>query len=195
MCAVAKLLCVAARGLYGKAVVDYLMVVLDALFDFVRYLDSDNGAKMRARVQADLEKWCDTHQEGIVVVAHSLGSLIAHDVLHKMAREGSSDRIKALVTIGSPIQWAFDLRKVDEKQEKDWISLGKIPWYNFYYREDPVAIDGEIDSNVFVDVKNTRLELPEKFVKLQTSWKAHCAYWEDESFADRVRAIIESNQL
>ena len=193
-CFAAKVACFALKERYGEALVDYSMAVLDALFDFVRYLDSDNGKKMRSRVRNDIERICKSHKEGVVVLAHSLGSLIAHDVLHEMTSgSASGNSIKAFITIGSPIQWAFELRDVDDKQEKDWFSIGEVPWFNFFYSEDPVAIDGPIDVKIFSGVENICLDLPEELRKLQTSWKAHCAYWEDAAFAERIRSIIGLN--
>ena len=194
-CLAAKIVCWFLKEQYGRVLVDYSMAVLDALFDFVRYLDSDNGRKMRAHVRKDIEACCKSHREGVVVVAHSLGSLIAHDALYEMVRESVSDNIRAFITIGSPIQWAFELREVDGKQEKDWRSLGEIPWFNFYYSEDPVSIDGPIKEEFFNNVQNERLDLPEEFRKLQTSWKAHCAYWKDVAFAAKVRSIIGLNDI
>ena len=189
-CLAAKVVYWFLKKQYKRVLVDYSMIVLDALFDFVRYLDSDNGCKIRAHVRKDIEDCCKSHREGVVVVAHSLGSLIAHDVLHEMTQDNPVPNVKAFITIGSPIQWAFELRNVDNKQEKDWISLGDIPWFNYYYQEDPVSIDGPIDEAIFKGVVNTRLNLPEKFSKLHTSWKAHCAYWEDAFFADKVRSML-----
>lgn len=189
-CGAAKLACWLLKEQYGRNLVDYSMAVLDALFDFIRYLDSDSGKKMRAHVRKDIEECCKSHSDGVVVVAHSLGSLIAHDVLYEMVRDSAADKIKALITIGSPIQWAFELRKVDGKQEQNWISIGDIPWFNFYYAEDPVAIDGPIDERIFKGVENKCLDLPEKFRKLQASWKAHCAYWEDAILAENIRSVM-----
>jgi hypothetical protein len=68
-------------------------------------------AAMRARVQRDLT-WLQTKCDRIVVVAHSQGAAIAHQVLKK-AGSGDKDDLRAFITIGQGITKLQVLRHLE----------------------------------------------------------------------------------
>lgn len=71
----------------------------------------------------------------IVLVGHSLGSVIAADVLTKLPR---ALHIAGMVTVGSPLAQAnFDLGKLDTDLKEPPANLEW--WVNFWSRTDPVA--------------------------------------------------------
>ena len=169
-----------------KHVQKYATMVMDLLLDFVLYLDSEHGKSIREVVRRDIEQAATDHPEGIVVVAHSLGSLIAHDVLHEMKESECLKRIKHFITIGSPIEWSFKLRDVEKKKECDWGKLDGVHWLNMFYAQDPVAAGRKISESRFGEVDNVKLDLPDGVKSILKSYKAHCAYWEDAEVAKRI---------
>lgn len=169
-----------------KYVHKYVTMATDLLLDFVLYLDSEHGKGIREVVRRDIEQAATDHREGIVVVAHSLGSLIAHDVLHEMKESECLKRIKHFITIGSPIEWSFKLRDVEKKKECDWGKIDGVHWLNMFYEQDPVAAGRGISESRFGEVDNVKLDLPDGVKSILKSYKAHCAYWEDDEVAKRI---------
>ncbi|MEW2558532.1 hypothetical protein [Streptomyces griseorubiginosus] len=65
-----------------------------------RYLHHDIGERIRAEVQTEL------HREGPrLVIAHSLGSVIAFDMLTRSDTGPGPDGLSTLITCGSPLAW------------------------------------------------------------------------------------------
>ena len=79
------------------------------LHDSLRYLGNDAGIaeRIRAEVSASIENAFNAGQR-ILLIAHSLGSVIAWDVLWDLSRRRHSPvRIDQLLTIGSPLGLNF----------------------------------------------------------------------------------------
>ncbi|HUF74429.1 MAG TPA: hypothetical protein VMR74_16220 [Gammaproteobacteria bacterium] len=79
------------------------------LEDVRHYLDSKNGVAERIRqlLIDELVRGFDAGDR-ILVIAHSLGSVIAYDSLWHLSREaGRKDRIDVLLTMGSPLATRF----------------------------------------------------------------------------------------
>ena len=85
----------------------------------------------------------------IMVIAHSMGSIIAYDVLRDIGHEpGNTIEIQDLVTIGSPLGLPHVKQKIIEKRTYDdedervrTPSIITNSWTNFSDRKDAVAID------------------------------------------------------
>lgn len=160
--------------------------VLDLGLDFVLYLDSQHGKKIRDRLRQRIVEVSEKRGDGIVLVAHSLGSVIAYDVLAEANLKNGPLPVRQLVTLGSPLAWTLELRKVEEKEECKFESIGDIPWTNIYYKEDYVTRHKELPVEVFHNVKNELLPLPQS----SSSLKSHSAYWEDDAVAQTIRDIL-----
>jgi len=80
-------------------------------------------------------------QERIMVVAHSMGSIVAYDVLRKLGRERPGAVVHHLITIGSPLGLPYVKHKV--QMEKDLVRTPSCVrrWTNFADRGDWVAFD------------------------------------------------------
>ena len=106
--------------------------------DVVRYLYQANWTiPMRRRVYDALS----TAPDPLIVVAHSLGTIIAYDVLTDPVFEGRE--IRLFVTAGSPLGISNVMTRLRDGQ-----GPGSIPgeigsWSNFCDRLDPVAILGQ----------------------------------------------------
>ena len=109
-----------------------------------RYLKNRNGIgkSVRAVLRAELESaW----QAGapVLLIGHSLGSVIAYDTLWELSRErASAQRIDLFVTLGSPLATHFIQRKVRGSREH---GAARYPtnirrWANFTARGDTTAL-------------------------------------------------------
>jgi len=155
-----------ARGLVGKAV-DRLKTHfgMDALADWVLgrvvkdlafYYDEkrnlcnrDQQLEPAAKVLRDeLGKVLQEEKDKeLMLIAHSMGSIIAYDVLRDLGMPGNDSqvRVRELVTIGSPLGLPHvhykirEERKYDPKVRTPSIVTGH--WANFADRRDPVCAD------------------------------------------------------
>ncbi len=77
----------------------------------------------------------------IMIVAHSMGSIVAYDVLRSIGREDPSISIDHFITIGSPLGMPHVKYKII--QENALIRTPSVvkKWTNFADRRDPVSID------------------------------------------------------
>jgi PGAP1-like protein len=92
----------------------------------------------------------------ILLIAHSMGSIIAYDVLTHVLPKS---QIHTFVTIGSPLGMPIVISKIITEQKKKLIKSKKVRtpenvthyWYNFSDLEDKTAIDydlaGDYDEN------------------------------------------------
>jgi hypothetical protein len=80
----------------------------------------------------------------IMLIAHSMGSIIAYDVLRSLGREASPPSIDHFVTIGSPLGMPHVKMKIYE--ENDLVRTPTIVgrWTNFADRRDIVAVDAKL---------------------------------------------------
>ena len=76
-----------------------------------------------------------------MLIAHSMGSIIAYDVLRDLGRELTGMQVDHLVTIGSPLGMPYVLYKI--RQENASIRTPSIVrrWTNLADRRDPIAVD------------------------------------------------------
>lgn len=180
---------VANLGLFTGA--NFVNQALDLGLDFVLYLDSHHGALIRDRLRTRIYEIARTSQDNnVVLVAHSLGSVIAYDVVAEAVLKGDPLPVKALITFGSPLAWTFELREADKKPECKYLSTGDIPWKNFYYPQDYVTLHKELPCERFTGVQNIQLKLP----KNATKATSHCAYWKDEELASCIREFAANVQ-
>jgi len=90
----------------------------------------------------------DNENLEIMLIAHSMGSIIAYDVLRDIGQiKGNKIKIKHFVTIGSPLgiphvkRKILDQRIYKNENEVRTPSIVTDSWTNFADRKDPVAID------------------------------------------------------
>ncbi len=80
----------------------------------------------------------------IMLIAHSMGSIIAYDVLNELSGRINID---TLITIGSPLGVPF----INDKMKHDSVKSLKTPdviekaWYNFADPDDKLAVNFELD--------------------------------------------------
>jgi hypothetical protein len=126
-----------------------LSTAVDYAIDALLYERAAVRAEIKNRVRHIISRHAPC-----VVYAHSLGSVIAVDVLTDFAREGllqgprSGWPVRALVTVGSPL--GIDVPLVPGNAYRDRAPLlarqvvgDRMPWANYIDPDDPVA-DGSL---------------------------------------------------
>ncbi|MEO7547800.1 MAG: S8 family serine peptidase, partial [Ramlibacter sp.] len=98
-------------------------------------------AKIAARLKTEIDK---AGQRPVTIVAHSQGTIIAYEVLSRLAEDAL--RLDALVTIGSPL----GIQEIQDYLEPN--DPLKVPavvkrWHNFADPIDPVALDKKLGSD------------------------------------------------
>lgn len=179
------------EGLTRDVAARFVAKALDVSLDFWLYLDSAHGRLLRERLRKRLESVAAKHPRGVVLLGHSLGSVIAYDLLAEARLAGETLPVAAFATIGSPLAWAFDIRRADNRPEAAFDSIGPVPWTNFYYPEDYIALYSPLPADRFPSARNVRLSLPPKVPPLD----AHRAYWGDSVLARCIRSIAMSAPL
>lgn len=114
-------------------------VLRHKLKDLSRYYEVK---KDRDVLRGRLEKRILEHQNSrIMVLAHSMGSIIAYDVLRALGRKQPRLVIDHFVTIGSPLGLPHVKYKISEESAVVRTPSIVKNWTNFADRRDPVAID------------------------------------------------------
>ena len=155
-----------AKGMLGldalsDRVMERSLRDLDAYYDPLRKIRKvPNESKplgiARAVLQGTLKKVLRLHgNDEIMLIAHSMGSIIAYDVLRDLGPMGQNGpprfTVPHLVTIGSPLGLFLVKNKIMEERAyskgRRKSSRVRTPtivtksWHNYADRKDPVAID------------------------------------------------------
>ena len=141
---------------------------IDLLTDVPLYLGV-NGNKIRKAVRAVIKQ-----HPGCIVIGHSLGSVIAVDVLQEERLKDGVNKlpVSGLITLGSPL----NLLGMRNKMEAAF----PFKWHNYYYPSDPIAIKGGLKPARFPGVKNHKLNAGETFAV------SHTSYWSSTVLAFSV---------
>jgi hypothetical protein len=120
----------------GKFVLERELKDLAAYYEDERFRET-----VRARLKDKLEEY---KQSRIMLIAHSMGTIIAYDVLRRLGRDDPQFRVDHLVTIGSPLGMPHVKYKI--QQENDLVRTPSIVgrWTNFADRRDVVAIEAKL---------------------------------------------------
>jgi len=96
---------------------------------------------VRSRLKEKILQYRDRR---IMVIGHSMGSIIAYDVLRRLGRDEPQLRVDHFVTIGSPLGMAHVKFRIS--QENDLVRTPSVVgrWTNFADRRDVVAIDAKL---------------------------------------------------
>jgi hypothetical protein len=82
-----------------------------------------------------------------MLIAHSMGSIVAFDVLSAVESEITGLSIQHFVTVGSPL----GLHEVKERIRKEGLPLqvsdAVVRWTNFANRKDKVALDSRLHTD------------------------------------------------
>ncbi|MCX5380332.1 hypothetical protein [Streptomyces sp. NBC_00091] len=118
----------AADARHGRGAGTKVLVLVRQAY---RYLyEEELGEQIRKVIRAEVER-----SGARVLIAHSLGSVIAYDMLHR--RELRDPGIHTLLTCGSPLGWLTVRRGLPGDAHvavPEWLA-----WHNFHADGDPVT--------------------------------------------------------
>lgn len=163
---------------------------LDLLLDLPLYLSRDHGEAIRGRVRETIDEVFRETNRGVILIGHSLGSVIAFDVLAEMIAKGERNHVKALVTFGSPLGWVMQIRRADQNLLPALPSdVSCVKWVNFYDSDDPIPLRRELDPSLFDGVENRKVDSGEKLIY------AHCAYWSNAEVAECITGLMRGEGI
>jgi len=119
------------------------------------YTDESIRNKLRARLS---EVIVEHRHKRLMVVAHSMGSIIAYDVLRILGRDEPDLSIEHFVTIGSPLGLPHVKHMIIK--ENPLIRTPSIvkKWTNLADRRDPVALDVHLRDDYEANYAGVRVE-------------------------------------
>lgn len=99
----------------------------------------------------------------VMVIAHSMGSIIAYDVLRDLGQDDPSFPVQHFVTIGSPLGLNQVKERVYVERAYSTIRLRtptvvREKWRNYADRRDPVAIDTNLSNDYGPNDSGVRVE-------------------------------------
>lgn len=130
-------------------------ILENTLKDLAFYYDenrkiADRNKKLRPARRVLMDELKDTLNrlkgERIMLIAHSMGSIVAYDVLRDLGRADPNFELAHFDTIGSPLGLPHVKAKVYEERPYDAVRV-RTPtvvteqWVNYADRGDPVAVD------------------------------------------------------
>jgi hypothetical protein len=125
----------------GVTLVDDL--ILEHRFDDLWHYHGERG--FARRVRARLAKCLRTYRNRrILLVAHSMGSVVAYDVLRTLEREDPALRVDHLVTAGSPLGLAKVKLKFAAEHGALRVPNNVAAWTNLADGDDVVSIMGAL---------------------------------------------------
>jgi hypothetical protein len=76
-----------------------------------------------------------------MLISHSMGSIVAYDVLRALGKENPEFQVSQFVTLGSPLGMPYVLNKI--RNENAAVRTPSVVgrWTNFADRRDPVGVD------------------------------------------------------
>lgn len=95
-------------------------------------------------------------QHEIMLIAHSMGTIVAYDVLRILGHKGPKVAVKHFVTIGSPLGLPHVKQKIIEERKAEGRpkaaklrtpSLAVGTWMNYADKRDPVALDSHLQDD------------------------------------------------
>ncbi len=149
-------------------------VIEKSLKDLNFYYDEDQKILNRKKkkqlafevLKDELKECIMTNKDAdIMLIAHSMGTIISYDVLRDIGRlPNNTITIKDFITIGSPLGIPYVKQKIREQRtynlKKDRVRTPTIitnSWVNFADRLDPVAIDAHLRDDYKANKKGIRV--------------------------------------
>jgi len=122
-------------------------VLAAKLDDLSRYYDIETTRNQMRRRLSDVLLRPENQDKRLMLIAHSMGSIIAYDVLRAIGKEAPSIRVDHLVTIGSPLGLPHVKNKIYEENHLVRTPSVVKNWTNFADRRDPVALDAHLSDD------------------------------------------------
>jgi hypothetical protein len=194
----------------SKLMLDGLDTAIDLFEDVVAALEGGSTAdQIRAGLREHILR---SYRAGVplYIVAHSLGSVYAFDVINELIRtkpEGVFDReqrktwpVQGLITLGSPL----GLEMFRRRRKLQSLGVGRkwFRWFNYFSRTDPIvsgSFYGEPVPGYRIAERYSRARrglgwiVHDRVVDAGTAWlPAHTAYWDHAPLGDDLVTFITS---
>jgi hypothetical protein len=163
-------------------------VLRQKLRDLYRYYtDAALCTALRGRLIEALQAYQDA---SIMLVAHSMGSIIAYDVLRILGREGPAQRISHLVTLGSPLGLPHVKAQILREYPLMRTPSNVEQWTNLADRRDPVAVDVTLHNDYAANDRGVRVS--DHLVLNDCAGLHHAVYGylRTPEFTDVLRAFL-----
>jgi hypothetical protein len=124
--------------------------------------DTETGSPVKFSIRDQLIQTLKEHKKkDIMLIAHSMGSIIAYDVL---SQNESDFEIDTLVTIGSPLGIPVIMKKIMAEQKIELDESGKLrtpdnirsKWHNFSDLDDKVALSYDLGDDYGSNINQVR---------------------------------------
>jgi pimeloyl-ACP methyl ester carboxylesterase len=104
--------------------------------------------------------------EKLMLIAHSMGTIIAYDVLRDIGQAGSGFEVAQFITIGSPLGLPHVKAQIIEERDYDGEGRERVRtpsvvtgrWVNYANRKDPVALDTHLRDDYSPNRNGIRVE-------------------------------------
>jgi hypothetical protein len=137
--------------------------------------------KIQERLRSVLD-WSDTHADHTVVIGHSLGSVVAFDVLDGAVGMPPAKRADLFCTLGSPLAKSLFLGHGGRSKKRP---VGAASWRNIYSPHDLIA---NALAHDYADVSDLQIDTS------SLPLTAHSAYWTHADvvadLAQRIDAVL-----
>jgi lecithin:cholesterol acyltransferase len=156
------------------------------------YADADKRARLRKQLADTLVR----HDgKRIMLVAHSMGSIVAYDVLRDLGRTHPDMTISHFVTLGSPLGMPYVLDRIRHENASVRTPSMVRRWSNLADRHDPVAIDVHLADDF--EPNDRRVVVEDALILNGYEWPARkhnphkiYGYLRTPEFSDLVRNFI-----
>lgn len=131
-------------------------VLRHKLQDLSRYYEEDPiRTELRRRLR---DRIVEHDGERIMIVAHSMGTIIAYDVLRALGKDHPRLIVDHFVTLGSPLGLPHVKHKI--ALENPLVRTPSIvqKWSNFADKRDPVAFDTHLSGDYAANSRGVRVE-------------------------------------
>ncbi len=118
-------------------------------------------AKRNAVQKALMDVLDDHRKDEIMLIAHSMGTIVAYDVLRALGREDKPVKITRFVTIGSPLGLAHVKRKAQLERPDSRLRTPSVvtgSWVNYADRRDYVALDSHLRDDYRANSRGVRVQ-------------------------------------
>ena len=130
-------------------------VMQKGLKDLYRYYED---AELRAKLQGLLVKELEQHSDKrIMLISHSMGTIIAHDTLKELATKKNGLEINHFITMGSPLGLPFITKRIRQKKKITNVPANIKQWTNFSDMYDPVCADPNLADDYRKSIKGKKI--------------------------------------
>lgn len=168
--------------------------ILKVRFDDLWHYHSERSfaREVRQRLRARIEAAGD---RPILLVAHSMGSIVAYDVLRRLEREAPAIRIDHFVTLGSPLGLAEVKLKVAEEHGAVRVPDNVGRWSNLTDPRDVAAVAGRLAEDYApngrgVGVRDGAVTNSYRRLDGRTNYHKSYGYLRTPEFSEIVREFV-----